>query len=175
MRSTISASISASLFGKRRYAVPVPTPAWRATSSSVTSSPRVANSSLAAAIRRCRLRSASARRGAVTKFILESGDHVSTCDTVTGDPLSTFFEVLPMSDPHHNRRWQILAVIGIAQLLVVLDVTIVNIALPSAQHELGFSDNERQWIITAYALSFGSLLLLGGRIADLFGRKWTFI
>ncbi|HEX5622017.1 MAG TPA: MFS transporter, partial [Solirubrobacteraceae bacterium] len=53
--------------------------------------------------------------------------------------------------------------------------TIVNIALPSAQADLGFSDGARQWIITAYALSFGSLLLLGGRIADLFGRKWTFI
>src|SRR5215218_6436108 len=79
------------------------------------------------------------------------------------------------TDPHHDRRWLILAVIGIAQLLVVLDVTIVNIALPSAQHELGFSDDDRQWVITAYALAFGSLLLLGGRIADLFGRKWTFI
>jgi len=78
-------------------------------------------------------------------------------------------------DPHHERRWLILGVIGIAQLLVVLDVTIVNIALPSAQADLGFSDDDRQWIITAYALAFGSLLLLGGRIADLFGRKWTFI
>ena len=78
-------------------------------------------------------------------------------------------------DPHHDRRWRILGVIGIAQLLVVLDVTIVNIALPSAQADLGFSDDARQWIITAYALAFGSLLLLGGRIADLFGRKWTFI
>jgi MFS family permease len=80
-----------------------------------------------------------------------------------------------MTDPHHGRRWLILAVIGIAQLLVVLDVTIVNIALPSAQADLGFSADDRQWIITAYALAFGSLLLLGGRIADLFGRKWTFI
>jgi EmrB/QacA subfamily drug resistance transporter len=83
---------------------------------------------------------------------------------------------MPLSaDPHHDRRWLILAVIGIAQLLVVLDVTIVNIALPSAQQDLGFSDDDRQWIITAYALAFGSLLLLGGRIADLFGRKWTFV
>jgi EmrB/QacA subfamily drug resistance transporter len=80
-----------------------------------------------------------------------------------------------MADPHYDRRWLILAVIGIAQLLLVLDVTIVNIALPSAQQDLGFSDDDRQWIITAYALAFGSLLLLGGRIADLFGRKWTFI
>jgi len=76
---------------------------------------------------------------------------------------------------HHDRRWLILAVIGIAQLMVVLDVTIVNIALPSAQQDLGFSADDRQWVITAYALAFGSLLLLGGRIADLFGRKWTFI
>src|SRR5688500_1531351 len=76
---------------------------------------------------------------------------------------------------HHERRWLILGVIAIAQLLVVLDATIVNIALPSAQQELGFSDDDRQWVITAYALAFGSLLLLGGRIADLFGRKWTFV
>src|SRR5690349_17039127 len=81
----------------------------------------------------------------------------------------------PSSDPNHARRWVILAVIAIAQLMVVLDATIVNIALPSAQQDLGFSNDSRQWIVTAYALAFGSLLLLGGRIGDLFGRKWTFI
>lgn len=74
-----------------------------------------------------------------------------------------------------RRRWWILAVIGIAQLMVVLDATIVNIGLPAAQQDLGFSDGDRQWVITAYALAFGSLLLLGGRIADLFGRKQTFL
>jgi EmrB/QacA subfamily drug resistance transporter len=74
-----------------------------------------------------------------------------------------------------GRRWLILAVLGLAQLMVVLDATIVNIALPSAQEALGISDADRQWIITAYALAFGSLLLLGGRIGDYFGRKWTFI
>jgi EmrB/QacA subfamily drug resistance transporter len=79
------------------------------------------------------------------------------------------------TDPHHARRWLILAVLGLAQLMVVLDATIVNIALPSAQNDLGFSDASRQWIITAYALAFGSLLLLGGRIGDLFGRKWVFV
>jgi EmrB/QacA subfamily drug resistance transporter len=79
------------------------------------------------------------------------------------------------ADAHHDHRWLILAIIGIAQLMVVLDVTIVNIALPSAQQDLGFSDDDRQWVITAYALAFGSLLLLGGRIADLFSRKWTFV
>jgi EmrB/QacA subfamily drug resistance transporter len=81
----------------------------------------------------------------------------------------------PSAALHHDRRWLILGIIGIAQLLVVLDVTIVNIALPSAQHDLGFSDDARQWVITAYALAFGSLLLIGGRIADLFSRKWTFV
>jgi EmrB/QacA subfamily drug resistance transporter len=74
-----------------------------------------------------------------------------------------------------KRRWFILALIGLAQLMVVLDATIVNIALPSAQTALGFSDDSRQWIVTAYALSFGSLLLLGGRLGDVFGRKRVFV
>jgi EmrB/QacA subfamily drug resistance transporter len=74
-----------------------------------------------------------------------------------------------------RRRWSILAVIAIAQLMVVLDNTIVNIALPSAQADLGFADPQRQWVITAYALAFGSLLLLGGRMSDLFGRKRAFM
>jgi EmrB/QacA subfamily drug resistance transporter len=78
-------------------------------------------------------------------------------------------------NPHHARRWAILAVLGIAQLMVVLDATVVNIALPSAQKALHFTNDNRQWIITAYALAFGSLLLLGGKISDLFGRKWTFV
>lgn len=76
---------------------------------------------------------------------------------------------------HHSRRWWVLGVVGIAQLMIVLDATIVNIALPSAQRDLGFANADRQWIITAYALAFGSLLLLGGKLGDLFGRKWTFL
>src|SRR5271156_5734509 len=72
-------------------------------------------------------------------------------------------------------RWAVLALVGTAQLMVVLDSTIVNIALPSAQRALGFSTSDREWIVTAYALAFGSLLLLGGKLGDLFGRKWTFI
>ena len=79
------------------------------------------------------------------------------------------------TDPHHEHRWKILGVIALAQFMVVLDVTIINIALPSSQADLGFSDESRQWVITAYALAFGSLLLLGGKISDLIGRKWTFI
>jgi EmrB/QacA subfamily drug resistance transporter len=70
-----------------------------------------------------------------------------------------------------DRRWLGLVFIGLAQLMVALDATIVNIALPSAQADLRFSDAERQWVITAYTLSFGGLLLLGGRVADSLGRK----
>ncbi|WP_225320631.1 MFS transporter [Streptomyces luteolifulvus] len=73
------------------------------------------------------------------------------------------------------RRWWGLVIIALAQLMVVLDATIVNIALPSAQRDLGMSDGNRQWVITAYTLAFGGLLLLGGRIADLVGRKRTFL
>ena len=74
-----------------------------------------------------------------------------------------------------RRRWLILGVIGLAQLMVVLDATMMNIALPSAQHALHFSTVDRQWVVTAYTLAFGSLLLLGGRLADLIGRKVTFL
>jgi EmrB/QacA subfamily drug resistance transporter len=73
------------------------------------------------------------------------------------------------------RRWWILAVLGTAQLMVILDSTIVNIALPTAQHDLHFSNADRQWIVTAYSLAFGSLLLLGGRIGDVVGRKRALI
>jgi EmrB/QacA subfamily drug resistance transporter len=75
----------------------------------------------------------------------------------------------------YDRRWLILAVLCIAQLMVVLDATVVNIALPSAQKALHFSDGNRQWMVTAYTLAFGSLLLLGGRLSDLFGRRRTLV
>jgi EmrB/QacA subfamily drug resistance transporter len=78
------------------------------------------------------------------------------------------------SDAHSN-RWKALVFIALAQLMVVLDATIVNIALPSAQQDLGISDGNRQWVVTAYALAFGGLLLFGGRIADLWGRKRAFV
>ena len=77
--------------------------------------------------------------------------------------------------PLHARRWLILGTVGLAQLMVVLDASIVNIALPSAQRALGFSTVDRQWVVTAYALAFGSLLLFGGRLGDLIGRKITFL
>src|ERR1700759_1914851 len=80
----------------------------------------------------------------------------------------------PAEDPHYARRWLILALLGTAQLMVVLDATIVNIALPHAQAALAFSNNDRQWIVTGYSLAFGSLLLLGGRVAALFGRERAF-
>ncbi|AQX79593.1 MFS transporter [Plantibacter flavus] len=74
-----------------------------------------------------------------------------------------------------SRRWWTLVTVGLAQLMVVLDATVVNIAMPAAQADLGFSDGDRQWIVTAYSLAFGSLLLLGGRLSDLMGRKRAFI
>ncbi len=81
----------------------------------------------------------------------------------------------PAPPPPPARRWLVMAVLGVAQLMVVLDATIMNVALPSAQTALGISDSDRQWVVTAYALAFGSLLLLGGRISDLIGRRAAFL
>ena len=77
--------------------------------------------------------------------------------------------------PVDERRWLALGFIALAQLMAALDATIVSIALPWAQRALGASDAERQWVITAYTLAFGGLLLVGGRIADIIGRKRTFL
>jgi EmrB/QacA subfamily drug resistance transporter len=74
-----------------------------------------------------------------------------------------------------SRRWLTLGVICTAALMIVLDVTVMNLALPSAQRALGFTNADRQWVVTAYSLSFGSLLLFCGRLADLVGRKVTFL
>jgi EmrB/QacA subfamily drug resistance transporter len=84
-------------------------------------------------------------------------------------------ELGPAEARQHRLRWLVLAMLALAQLTIVLDSTVVNIALPSAQVALHFTDNNRQWIITAYSLSFGSLLLLGGRLGDLVGRKTMLI
>jgi EmrB/QacA subfamily drug resistance transporter len=81
---------------------------------------------------------------------------------------------LPEAGPD-PRRWLVLGFIAIAQLMIVVDASIVNIALPSAQHALHITNANRQWVITAYTLAFGGLLLLGGRIADYAGRKRTFV
>ena len=92
-------------------------------------------------------------------------------------PASPARHEAPEAAPLHAypRRWLALAVIAVAQLMVVLDATIVNIALPHAQADLGISDANQQWVVTAYTLTFGGLLLLGGRIADYWGRKRTFM
>jgi EmrB/QacA subfamily drug resistance transporter len=83
--------------------------------------------------------------------------------------------VAPPGVTSDRRRWLILGTVSLAQLMVVLDATVVNIALPSAQRALGFTTVDRQWVVTAYALAFGSLLLFGGRLGDLVGRKITFL
>lgn len=87
-------------------------------------------------------------------------------------PLSSSTEDRPGLDP---RRWLALTVISVATLMVVLDASIINIALPQAQSDLGISDANRQWAVTAYSLAFGGLLLLGGRIVDFVGRKRIFL
>jgi len=87
-------------------------------------------------------------------------------------PASTGVAGAPVAS---SRRWWTLVTVALAQLMVVLDSTVVNIALPAAQADLGFSNGDRQWVVTAYSLAFGSLLLLGGRLSDLIGRKRTFI
>jgi EmrB/QacA subfamily drug resistance transporter len=90
--------------------------------------------------------------------------------------VSTNESLSPTRAPEKSdHRWLVLVVVSIAQLMVVLDATIVNIALPSAQADLGFDNSQRQWVVTAYALAFGSLLLLGGRVGDIVGRKRTFL
>jgi EmrB/QacA subfamily drug resistance transporter len=76
---------------------------------------------------------------------------------------------------HAENKWAILAVLAVAQFMVILDVAIVNVALPSIAKELNFAPNDLQWVITAYTLTFGGFLLLGGRAADLFGRRKIFI
>src|SRR3954469_95159 len=76
---------------------------------------------------------------------------------------------------HSSSRWMALAVLAVAQFMVVLDVTIVNVALPAIQSDLGFSAEGLQWVVNAYTLSFGGLLLLGGRVSDLLGRRRMFV
>src|ERR1700679_943539 len=102
----------------------------------------------------------SFRRHAMPSEFRTSSRRAGTTIAATPGPARGPIPVPPVAgaDP---RRWLILAVVALAQLMVVLDATIVNIALPSAQHALRFSNIERQWVVTAYALAFGSLLLLG--------------
>src|SRR6202034_4366106 len=87
--------------------------------------------------------------------------------------------ITPVANRHRpaeaDHRWLILVIVAIAHLMVVLDSTVVNISLPSAQRALNFPNSDRQWVVTAYALAFGSLLLLGGRLGDMFSRKRVFI
>jgi MFS family permease len=85
---------------------------------------------------------------------------------------------LPVARPSegtHPPDWLILTLVCLAQFMVVLDISIVNVALPSIQNSLGFTDASLQWVVTAYALTFGGLLLFGGRLADLFGRRRIFL
>src|SRR6202047_1936876 len=101
-------------------------------------------------------------------------DHGTACESEPTSP-SESRGSMPTQTVRAPNRWAVLALLSIAQLMVVLDATIVTVALPSAQRALHFSTGNRQWVVTAYALAFGSLLLLGGKLGDLFGRKWALI
>jgi EmrB/QacA subfamily drug resistance transporter len=109
-----------------------------------------------------------------------SGERISACSdrrpVITATLQKTpAREDLAAVERQHAKRWWVLAVIALAQVMVILDATVVNIALPDAQKALGFSDASRQWVVTAYALAFGGLLLLGGRLGDIFGRRNVFL
>src|SRR5256885_4177475 len=80
-----------------------------------------------------------------------------------------------VDEQQDRRRWAVLAVIVAAQFMVVLDVAIVNVALPSIRTDLHFSQESLQWVITAYSILFGGVLMLGGRLADLLGRRRLFV
>jgi MFS family permease len=80
-----------------------------------------------------------------------------------------------ITDTRDSRRWAALALIVAAQFMVILDIAIVNVALPSIKTDLGFSQESLQWVVTAYAILFGGVLLLGGRLADLLGRRRLFV
>src|SRR3954454_3164876 len=114
--------------------------------------------------------------------------HATVC--ASGEPISAYShrrfvitatlqtrppEELAAFERQHAKRWWVLAIIALAQVMVILDATVVNIALPQAQEALGFSDAARQWVVTGYALAFGGLLLLGGRLVDIFGRRNVFL
>src|ERR1700685_2653582 len=100
---------------------------------------------------------------------------VAVSGAATSRLVKLMSDVSTISGAADRRRWLVLGVIGIAQLMVILDLTVMNIALPSAQRALHFTTVDRQWVVTAYSLAFGSLRLLGGRLADLLGRKVTFL
>ena len=82
---------------------------------------------------------------------------------------------MSMTTDSGRRRWAALAVIVTAQFMVILDVAVVNVALPSIKTDLNFSDESLQWVVSAYAIFFGGALLLGGRLADLLGRRRLFV
>ena len=100
--------------------------------------------------------------------------HRTACEPEPKSPTESRAS-MPTQTVRDPNRWAVLALLSVAQLMVVLDATIVTVALPSAQRALHFSNDSRQWVVTAYALAFGSLLLVGGKVGDLFGRKWALI
>src|SRR3954467_6853274 len=199
-----TASTSASLLGKRRKKAGLPTPARRAISSTPTSRPRSANAARAASRMRSRLRCASARRGWAAETVTgptvsleppnrtirsEKTDRpvrlcygrpdrvVRLARRISPHPLPFMTDSLSASsEAPIARHWAVtVVVVCLAQFMVILDATITNVALPSIQADLGFSDADLQWVVNAYMLVFGGFLLLGGRAGDIFGRRRLFV
>src|SRR5262245_53640745 len=79
------------------------------------------------------------------------------------------------TDSAFGRRWWILVLLSLAQFMLIIDITVVNVALPSIGRDLGLDRAALTWVVTAYTLAFGSLLVLGGRLADAFGRRRMFL
>jgi EmrB/QacA subfamily drug resistance transporter len=104
-----------------------------------------------------------------------SSDAPSVVDGTAVDTDTHGWQLSAAGIPLDPLRWRALFVIAIAQLMIILDASIVNLAIPSAKAQLGIADADQQWVVTGYALAFGGLLLLGGRIADYIGRKRAFI
>src|SRR3954449_1139630 len=105
----------------------------------------------------------------------DAWQRITSQGAMMSEPVRPSADSLPEGTVPDPGRWWALVVLAAAQLMIILDASIVNIALPSAQADLDISNANRQWMVTAYTLAFGSLLLLGGRIADYTGRKRTFI
>src|SRR5215207_6186643 len=130
-----------------------------------------------------RLRAASARRGfsdtsGIFKWTARSACVTLRTVSVPHGPLrfqTSTGRLLVNTGRPATSRWLVLVLVCLAQFMVVLDATVVNVALPSIQGDLDFSSSSLQWVVNGYTLVFGGFLLLGGRTADLLGRKRLFI
>src|SRR5215212_9487352 len=123
----------------------------------------------------------STRQRSISRFPMSPMTGIIALEMIMGLNLSAEVRMVRPMDRSSTesfldpRRWRILAVLAVAQFMVVLDATIVNVALPSIRTDLGFDATSLQWVVNAYTLLFGGFLLLGGRAGDLLGRRRVFL